>query len=442
MVDLGKTNESTKYISPSLACVRWLIENQNEDGGWSHSVSEETNSTILNTAEVLYSLALRTRESERIKTSISFLCDQIVNDRLRLTRQYAWALIALSTSGVKFDQEPLELCISWLCNHCHDTGGWAHRRGCKPSVYTTFIGIRALSIVATQRPCSKIDTIIERSANLIAKSQNPKNGGWGFIDGQQSDPCATAYGVLALIESKLDGLDSFCVKGIDYLKKTQMENGLWNDSIEQPSTDNGLKKSFTHFTSAWALSALENGCSFDDDLALNALRGLFSLQNSDGSWRSCNSSENPWSTSQVLCVLYQYEDHFLSQLNYIANRLQDAKSTTKGVRSKLEYEVNLGTHFRVGTSRRVYLILVIAYSFFAFIWFFKGLSLEDHVAIQYRTVVVSFFAMPLILFNVAQNRKSKIGIFVAYYSGLIVTIATLLPYIIKFLSNGLSFLGH
>jgi hypothetical protein len=440
MADLDNTHQPTKYISPSLACVRWLFDNQNDDGGWSHSVSEETNSTILNTAEVLYSLALRERESERLRSAILFLCNQILNNNLRLTRQYAWALIALSTSGFQFDHKALELCISWLSTHCHDKGGWPHRRGCKPSVYTTFIGIRALSIAANQRPSTEINEIIHRSAIQIVNSQNQQDGGWGFAVGQQSDPCATAYCVLSLIESNIDCLDSPCRKGIDYLKETQMENGLWNDSIEQPSTVNGLKRTFTHFTTVWALSALEKGCSFDDDCALNALRGLFSLQNSDGSWRSCNSIQTPWTTSQVLCVLYQYEDNFLSQFKYIANRLQEAKRTLKNVHSKLEYEISLGTHFRFGTSKRLYQILVMVYSLIALIWFFKGLSVEDHGAIQYRAYVIFLLATPLILFNVAQTRKRKIGIYA--YLGLIVTIATLLPHIIKFFSNLLSFPGQ
>ncbi|MEM2896645.1 MAG: prenyltransferase/squalene oxidase repeat-containing protein [Candidatus Bathyarchaeia archaeon] len=116
----------------------WLIETQNEDGGWGFieaSLSDYTPTAI----GALALIELGERDSKNVKKALEWLIStQLDTGRWRLSYETPifwneniyihfstpWAIAALLEGGVRIDSEPIQKGMKYLLNMQDLTGGW------------------------------------------------------------------------------------------------------------------------------------------------------------------------------------------------------------------------------------------------------------------------------------------------------------------------------
>ena len=297
--------------NPIEKAVEWLLEVRNKDGGWGIIAGTGASSTITNTGEVLYALSLCGVDSDILKPSVDYLCKAIETDHCQFVRHYAWSCMALLMCGVNPDHPCIDKSLVWLRSNRHPEGGWAHTNGGKPSIYPTFAAISALLAASEKGYSSDINRNHASHGILwIVGIQNPDNG-WGFSYSDPSNACATAYAILALQNFGQPNSERHISSASSLIISKQTQSGLWRDDVEYSTPTNKLKYSFHHFSTAWALLALESRFKFHDPPLARALSALYQLQSENGGWQSpSHAASTTWATSQALLVLKRFEENF------------------------------------------------------------------------------------------------------------------------------------
>jgi squalene-hopene/tetraprenyl-beta-curcumene cyclase len=271
----------------------------------------------------------------------------------------AMACLALNTA---LPSSPAHAkCLAYLFGAQRSDGTW---RFCTSDNWDTSLMLRAY----VDHPLF-ISQAAPRAYEFLLKSQNP-DGGWGFHHDVESDNDTTPCVLLALRDCEVDGSIHTVDRGIDYLLRLQLKEGLW--STWQSAEDHPVEDCVAHVTAAiaafrgthsrlikkaqqWLVTRYEScgrwttgwyrnlpysvldvsrALKADHPVAFRVVRSLIALQNLDGGF-SPEPGENstPSATGLAVAALaehYDVDQPFLRKaLDYLMDT-QDANGTWPG----------------------------------------------------------------------------------------------------------------
>jgi predicted nucleotide-binding protein len=230
--------------SHTLRSKNWLLEVQNEDGGW--GMYEHDPSRIVTTAEAVTALLNITGRTVEIDKGANYLLNAAGRPEwCQYTRHHSWVIHSLIRSGYR--KEIPVRCIEAL-RKSQNKGAWSHRLNGKPSIFATFLALRAC--IGYEE--STTEKYLKRSFNWIASSAD--NGRWSFDDREYS-PVATSYALLSLTlnpEWKRD-YSQLVDQAVDFLYSSI---GSMSINEQEHNTSGDFTYNFHHFTLPWAIMAL------------------------------------------------------------------------------------------------------------------------------------------------------------------------------------------
>jgi squalene cyclase len=143
---------------------------------------------------------------------------------------------------------------------------------------------------------------VVRGASYLLKRQNA-DGGWGFYDGNPSDPACTAHAMLGLLESGSEASSEAMLGAARYLLSEQLPDGSWEISWEEDPMHHHDK--WFHFTTPWAILALSKGKIRASQSRLeSAIDALIRSQEETGGWRALEGYDPfTWATGNALMAL-------------------------------------------------------------------------------------------------------------------------------------------
>ena len=220
----------------------WLVDQQNEDGGWAFSgmqdsaLPSDADDTALATLAIIRSAQKSRKTKNAINQGIAWLKQQHVKDGswstyqpgqgdvgcVSITAHAIEALLTYTENGENIPQ--IADGIEWLRSAKHNTGYWDDLWLAKRTYGT------AAALIALVK--SGIGDVPEMREGVrwLENSQNP-DGGWGedmFGNPTHSTVEQTAWSTYALLLS--GGVNTSVQKGIDYLIRQQRGNGSWQES--------------------------------------------------------------------------------------------------------------------------------------------------------------------------------------------------------------------
>ncbi|MGB9597750.1 MAG: prenyltransferase/squalene oxidase repeat-containing protein, partial [Candidatus Poribacteria bacterium] len=222
------------YEAQIERAVKWLIENQNEDGGWAFSGLPGGN-----------------LPSDADDTALSVL--------------------ALLRSGINKNHNSMQNGINWLIKHQAYDGGWGTYR---PGIGDVSCVSITSHVISALLEAKGFDSQIDKAIRWI-KSSISKQGYWKDL-WLARNTYGTALAIEALIKTG-NGKCNEAENGRKWLELCQNSDGGWGEDI------NGNKTKSTIEQTAWSTYAL----LLNDPNSPSAKKGIDFLldhQNPDGSW--------------------------------------------------------------------------------------------------------------------------------------------------------------
>jgi squalene-hopene/tetraprenyl-beta-curcumene cyclase len=225
MVLLALSEAAGTDSEAQQACHRraldWLIDMQSKDGGWA-AFDADNNWEFLNSVPFADHNAM-----------LDPSCADITGRVLE----------AVAAHGVDREHRAVRRGVDWLVRNQEPDGSWYGRWGVA-YIYGTCFALRGLAACGE----SDREAHILRAGEWLRSIQNP-DGGWGescasydnktFTPGP-STPSQTAWAVLGLIAGG-DNSSSSVQHGIEYLLRTQNEDGSWDERL---ATGTGFPRVF------------------------------------------------------------------------------------------------------------------------------------------------------------------------------------------------------
>jgi len=223
-----------KYRSQLNRVAEWLLENQNDNGGWPFS-----------------GLSGGNLPSDADDTAL--------------------ATLALLKSGVSKEHTAIQGSLDWLKTHQSEDGGWGTYIPGTGDVSCISITSHVIDV------CLEIDELQKQVAKAISwlKATISDSGYWSDL-WLARNTYGTAMAIVALVKTGCSDCDEV-KRGIRWLEENQNPDGGWGEDMM------GNKGQSTTEQTAWSTYALLLHNS-DSPSAQKGLEYLLSHQNQDGSW--------------------------------------------------------------------------------------------------------------------------------------------------------------
>ena len=353
MIDFESLPDQAFFEYETRMAFNWLLRIRDDKNlGWAWVEFITPNEQ--NTAESIYALI----EYENLwgSDTKNILKESITawlltpDDHAKLSIDWSWVLLALTKvcnnkqlCGLFTEEElrnAVDICVINLLEMQDASGGWPDNIGERNSVIRTSLAVWALkhaTFFCTQDFMDRINKSIATGIQWIIKNQNP-DGGWGNLAANEidskyqnesgfslaelsyqcdSNASSTGYALVALHECSA-GTSGLLNNALKYLRDTQESNGSWPVFTEKGIRD-GIKYTFRHFSTAWALQGLvkNNLSDYTDETTINGLNYIANLQDDTyGGWRSSPDADNyTWATCNALVTI-----------KLVKNQLSDIKA--------------------------------------------------------------------------------------------------------------------
>ncbi len=233
------------YINHTEAigdAAHWLVDQQNEDGGWAFSGMQDSSllsdadDTALATLAIIRSEQKSRKTKNAINRGITWLKQNHGKDGswstylpgqgdvgcVSITAHAIEALLMYAENGE--NSTHIDDGVEWILSAIHKDGYWDDLWLAKRTYGT------ASALIGLIRSTRSEVTEIRKGVRWLEKSQN-MDGGWGedmFGNPTHSTAEQTAWSTYALLLS--GDVNPTIQKGIDYLIKQQRGNGSWQES--------------------------------------------------------------------------------------------------------------------------------------------------------------------------------------------------------------------
>ncbi|MBM3762830.1 MAG: squalene--hopene cyclase [Acidobacteria bacterium] len=223
LIGLDKANASNKTAQEAAArrAVNWLIGMQGKDGGWA-AFDVDNNWDFLSDVPFADHNAM-------LDPSCPDITGRVID--------------ALSRYGIGSNHDSVRRGIQYLIHSQESDGSWYGRWGVD-YIYGTFLALKGLR----QAGVSDREVYVLRAGEWLRSIQNP-DGGWGescrsydkhnYVNGP-STASQTAWAVMGLLAGG-DTTSESVHKGVEYLIRTQMADGNWDEEL---ATGTGFPKVF------------------------------------------------------------------------------------------------------------------------------------------------------------------------------------------------------
>jgi hypothetical protein len=282
----------------------WRIMDQR--GGWGRG--EGAPLAIIDSAELLYGLEAVGAHKDKIRGCVKFLKDQLALTYLKWVRSphaartYAWILLTFTASGDSQKSADVKKCVRLISEFKEKGKGWKAsgselhgkmkvKKGDQSNVYDT-----AISIVALQS--AKVSDGVREGQSWLRRIQN-KDGGWGFWEGDESNPVCTGLASIVCADKRVAS------RAINWLKENQSPDGRWYLSYESTPLWSG--DVWAHFSTPLCVLAMIRNGQRNSSSVRRALLYLKNLESQEGGWSImkdfplCNKmTPFTWATGNVL----------------------------------------------------------------------------------------------------------------------------------------------
>lgn len=220
-LDKAKSKNKTAQEAAARRAVNWLIGMQGKDGGWA-AFDVDNNWEFLSDVPFADHNAM-------LDPSCPDITGRVID--------------ALSRYGIACNHPAVRRGVDYLIKSQEADGSWYGRWGVD-YIYGTFLALKGLR----QAGVSDREAYVLRAGEWLRSIQN-SDGGWGesclsynknsYVNGP-STPSQTAWAVMGLIAGGDDSSESVR-KGIEYLIRTQLPDGNWDEEL---ATGTGFPKVF------------------------------------------------------------------------------------------------------------------------------------------------------------------------------------------------------
>lgn len=216
-----RASDAAAQQSTAKRAIEWLLAMQSSDGGWAAF-------DVDNNWEILTHVPFADHNAMLDPT-----CADITGRTLE----------ALAANGLDRSQPACQRAIDYLIRTQKADGSWYGRWGVA-FIYGTCFALRGLQAMREDDH----EPYIQRANEWLRSIQNP-DGGWGescasydndIYTDAESTPTQTAWALLGLMAGG-DTYSSSVQNGIDYLIRTQAEDGTWSEEL---ATGTGFPKVF------------------------------------------------------------------------------------------------------------------------------------------------------------------------------------------------------
>lgn len=239
---IALTEVDAKYCDSSTVvqkAAQWLVEHQNENGGWAFSglrdstLPSDADDTALATLSIIRAKLESTDAKRSVENGIEWLRQNQGKDGSWSTYQpgqgdvgcvsiTAHAIEALLTYGN--NEESIDRGVQWLCSNIKNEGYWDDLWLAKRTYGT------ACAVIALVKAGFGDAPEIAKGVKWLEQTQNT-DGGWGEdMFGRPSDSTVeqTAWCTYALLIG--NGESDAAKKGISFMLEHQRKNGSWQES--------------------------------------------------------------------------------------------------------------------------------------------------------------------------------------------------------------------
>jgi prenyltransferase beta subunit len=287
----GESSPSQGAVSEGIEeALKYLKSMKNADGGFSGKPGEK--SSLALTSWVVMALSAA---GEDCTKSVEFLIN--TPESIKSTNDYARLLLALTAGGAGSSARAQELAEK-IKNFQQDDGWFGQPEAGEEGMINTHIW-SVLALASTNEPIPQK----EKAREWLLARQN-ENGGFGWLEGLESDVDDTGTAVQALILLGEDPETSPAIKkALEYLKGNQWEDGGF-------SAGEWMGRESNTSSDAWVVQALiaagENPSGSNWSVnGNNAITHMLSLQVQDGSfnWKKDIHSTPVTTTAYVVMAL-------------------------------------------------------------------------------------------------------------------------------------------
>jgi hypothetical protein len=318
LLGFSQRNDASNAIK--RAC-EFLIESQNDDGGWkdlvNYSVNDATGCIIAALSEV---------EKKNI---------------------------------LKVPEKTLENATKFIMSQQNDDGGWGTVKGEKSKMhYTYFVlwGLASSMNILLDR--SEVNASIENGVKWIrGNSDKNSDNGLGLSSDDAPSPVATALAILCCLN--IGKKDFIKPQWISFLKASK-RNGGWEE-ISDSSMVYGGRRTYDFRSIPWIVEAfVRSGEKLDSEIIRDALRRLKKCELPSGGFVNDVGKANPavWHTAWSIRMMQYLTQELRDNLRlYVDNSIKNTLETTR----KLEnYEKELNPERRVMKTLGIFSVILVS----------------------------------------------------------------------------------
>lgn len=222
-----------------------------------------------------------------------------------------WALIGTGYNGSRSNE--IKDAIVWLLNQQKSDGGWGFDSRTPSSLIFTAPTLHVLNIATssslnfTAQELSQIDRAKNIGVRFILENchRESKTAFWKLRIGNNEtpDPTATLYAIWSLFEIDARQHKSLIQGGIEYLRSTLQNNGIWElkTIATETNTKYGVHKIVISFTPSFVIFLLRAGCNPFEDICFGPIQWLGKNRLSTG-WNLPGYSESATSFATAYAI--------------------------------------------------------------------------------------------------------------------------------------------
>jgi len=319
--------ETQKINEVIETSTKWLLDQQNEDGGWAERIGQKIN--VLNTAEAIIALMDGGRINNKkinpghikIKNAVNFLLRKQskngswtreviagsgkhyeIPDILRTS----FVIRSLIKVGIGISDVPIKKSVKWLIKNRNKNHGWGYKKDDPSELMPTCLVLLAfLELYQASDKDITYKEIIDRGLQLLVSWQNEADG--SFENKSQLKAAYTIYGTLVLQAATRGEINPYAKrekKAIEWLLENRDQTMMVTEELVKIDAEDKNNYGFLFMTDTLLLTVLMDHEPSENYIKKAVFETLLNIkQKRDLSGGFHGYRVFSWSTAKVLSAL-------------------------------------------------------------------------------------------------------------------------------------------